>query len=83
MTQSEAHNVLASKPPRGLLRFLLRLPIWLYQLHLGFLLGHRFLLLTHTGRRSGLLRRTVVEVVSYDRRYQWNPERRAFVALAP
>ena len=67
MTESEIRNVLASNPPRGLLRFLLRLPIWLYRWHLGFLLGHRFLLLTHTGCKSGLKRQTVVEVVSYDR----------------
>jgi hypothetical protein len=30
--------------PHGLLRFGLRLPIWLYRLHLGWLLGNRFLL---------------------------------------
>ncbi len=45
---------------------LLRLPIFLYHAHLGWLLGSRFLLLTHCGRRSGLDRQTVVEVVLYD-----------------
>jgi deazaflavin-dependent oxidoreductase (nitroreductase family) len=54
-------------PPRGVLRTLLRLPVWLYRWRLGFLLGHRFLLLVHTGRRSGLRRETVLEVVRYDR----------------
>lgn len=48
-------------------RWLSRLPIWLYRAHLGWLLGHRFLLLTHTGRTSGLKRQTVLEVVRHDR----------------
>jgi deazaflavin-dependent oxidoreductase (nitroreductase family) len=53
-------------PPRGFLRFGLKLPIWLYRLHLGWLLGKRFLLLTHTGRKSGKLHQTVIEVVRHD-----------------
>jgi deazaflavin-dependent oxidoreductase (nitroreductase family) len=52
--------------PRGLLRWGYRLPIALYRLHLGWLLGHRFLLLVHRGRASGQMHRTVLEVVSYD-----------------
>ncbi|MBN2083939.1 MAG: nitroreductase family deazaflavin-dependent oxidoreductase [Anaerolineales bacterium] len=55
------------KPPRGLARLGFRLPIWFYRLGLGGLLGTRFLLLTHTGRKSGLPRRTVLEVVRCDR----------------
>jgi deazaflavin-dependent oxidoreductase (nitroreductase family) len=42
------------------------LPIYLYRLDLGWLLGHRFLLLAHRGRKSGLLHQTVLEVVLYD-----------------
>ena len=57
---------LRKRSPSGLLRLLLRLPIWLYRLRLGFLLGNRFLMLTHTGRKSGLARQTVLEVVRYD-----------------
>ena len=53
-------------PPRGVMRTLLALPIWLYHANLGFLLGHRFLLLVHTGRKSGVRRETVLEVVDYD-----------------
>ena len=53
--------------PHGLLRFGLRLPIWLYRLHLGWLFGNRFLLLTHIGRKSGLPRQTVIEVVKHDK----------------
>ncbi|HLZ70694.1 MAG TPA: nitroreductase family deazaflavin-dependent oxidoreductase [Dehalococcoidia bacterium] len=55
-------------PPSGLLRRALQLPALLYRVHLGRLLGHRFLLLTHRGRRSGRVRHTVLEVVRYDRR---------------
>src|SRR6266511_3711376 len=53
-------------PVRGRLRALLRLPIWLYRLRLGWLLGERGLMLTHIGRKSGQLRRTVLEVGGYD-----------------
>ena len=49
-------------PPRGW-----RLPIWLYRLKLGRVLGHRALLLTHIGRVSGKPRRAVLEVVHYDK----------------
>jgi deazaflavin-dependent oxidoreductase (nitroreductase family) len=54
-------------PVRGLLRFGVRLPLWLYRAHLGRLLGERFLRLTHIGRTSGQLHQTVLEVVDHDR----------------
>lgn len=54
------------RPPTGILRFLLTIPNALYAVHLGRLLGHGFLLLTHRGRKSGQLRRVVLEVVRYD-----------------
>ena len=44
-------------------RRLARLPGRLYDWDLGWLLGHRFLRLTHVGRRSGRTYRTVLEVV--------------------
>jgi deazaflavin-dependent oxidoreductase (nitroreductase family) len=44
-------------------RAIARAPIWLYRLGLGGLLGHRFVLLTHTGRNSGRPRQVVLEVV--------------------
>jgi deazaflavin-dependent oxidoreductase (nitroreductase family) len=56
-----------SKPPRGLARLAFRLPIGMYRLGLGGLFGTRFLLLTHTGRKSGRERKTVLEVVRYDK----------------
>ncbi len=41
-------------------------PVGPYRLHLGWLLGHRFLLITHRGRRSGRLRQTGVMILHYD-----------------
>lgn len=55
------------RKPYGLLRWGFNLPIMLYRARLGWLLGRRFLLLTHRGRTTGKLRRTVLEVVQYDR----------------
>ncbi len=49
----------------GALLYLFRAPVCLYRWRLGWLLGHRLLLLSHTGRRSGLRRQTVLEVVDY------------------
>jgi deazaflavin-dependent oxidoreductase (nitroreductase family) len=57
---------IGNKKPGGLLLFGFRLPIWLYRMHLGWVLGGRFLLLTHTGRRSGQVHQTVIEVVRHD-----------------
>ncbi|WP_435214776.1 nitroreductase family deazaflavin-dependent oxidoreductase [Streptomyces sp. bgisy034] len=55
------------QPPTGWRRLAFRLPIRLYRAGLGPLLGTRFLLLHHTGRKSGRRRQVVLEVVSYDR----------------
>lgn len=52
--------------PGGITRFFFRLPIWLYRLRLGWLLGSRFVMIQHTGRKSGLPRYAVVEVVRHD-----------------
>jgi deazaflavin-dependent oxidoreductase (nitroreductase family) len=46
-------------------RRLLRAPAKLYDWHAGWLLGERFLLLTHVGRRSGRPYRTMLEVVGH------------------
>jgi deazaflavin-dependent oxidoreductase (nitroreductase family) len=62
--------------PGPLTRRLLRAPTWLYRARLGVLLGHRFLMITHSGRRSGRLYRTVVEVVGRI------PQQGEFVVLA-
>jgi deazaflavin-dependent oxidoreductase (nitroreductase family) len=52
--------------PGALMRRVLRVPVFLYRWRLGSLLGHRFLLLTHVGRRSGRTHHTVLEVVRFD-----------------
>jgi len=62
--------------PRGLLRLLFRLPVWLYRLGLGWLLGQRFLLINHVGRKSGKRYQTVVEVARRD------PEEDAYVVAS-
>ena len=48
------------KPVTGLKRIMFRAPIFLYRIGLGGLLGKRFLLLNHIGRK------TVMEVVNHD-----------------
>ena len=55
------------QPPRGFSRLLYRLPIWLFRVHMGWMLGKRFLLLTHTGRKSGVARQSVLEVLVYEK----------------
>ena len=52
--------------PHGLARLAFRLPILFYSAGLGNLLGTRFVRLTHTGRKSGRPRQSVLEVVHYD-----------------
>jgi deazaflavin-dependent oxidoreductase (nitroreductase family) len=64
-TRGPNPRLLRSKPT-GALRLALRLPIYLYHLNLGWLLVHRFLLLIHRGRESGLLRETASEVILYE-----------------
>ncbi|MEP6844332.1 MAG: nitroreductase family deazaflavin-dependent oxidoreductase [Pseudolysinimonas sp.] len=56
-------------------RWLVRAPIALFRVGLGFLFGGRLLLLEHTGRTSGLTRFVVLEVVS-------RPAPRSFVVAS-
>lgn len=63
-------RALFGRSPSRLLRAFFKAPGWLYRLRLGWLLGHRFILLTHRGRKSGRAYRTVLEVVCYDARRQ-------------
>lgn len=55
-----------TQPPRGLLRWFNRFPIWIYRLGLGSLFGRRMLLLEHKGRKTGNTRQAVLEVVDHD-----------------
>jgi deazaflavin-dependent oxidoreductase (nitroreductase family) len=43
-----------------------KVPGWLYRKRLGWILGKRFLSVTHRGRKTGLSRQTVLEVIIYD-----------------
>lgn len=52
-------------PPRPLV-VLFGLPRHLYSHGWGWVLGHRFLQLTHSGRRSGRTYSTILEVVHFD-----------------
>ena len=54
------------RPPRGFLHGAFKLPTLLYHAHLGWVVGHRFLMLTHRGRRTGWVHETVLEVLHYD-----------------
>ena len=62
-----AQQTLSKKPPRGCSRTLWRMPIFLYRIGLGGLMGDRMLLLEHTGRVSGKTRQAVIEIVRHDR----------------
>ncbi len=59
-------TALAPSRPTGLLKLTFTLPRYLYRWHLGWLLGHRCLMITHIGRKTGSLRQTVLEVAHYD-----------------
>ena len=61
------HGVMATRLGAGK-RFLYRLPIPLYQAGLERVLGRRFLCLDHKGRVTGVIRRTVLEVIAHDGR---------------
>lgn len=50
---------------KGFLWYVFRAPVYLYRWRLGWLLDRRALMLTHIGRRTGLRRQTVLEVVQY------------------
>ena len=64
------------RPPTGVSRFFYRLPIWLYRQRLGWMMGNRFVLLNHIGRKSGQVRQVVLEVVKYE------PDSRELVVCA-
>jgi deazaflavin-dependent oxidoreductase (nitroreductase family) len=56
----------APPKPQGLLKWAFHLPRYLYRWHLGWVLGHFCLMITHVGRKTGRLRQTVLEVIYYD-----------------
>lgn len=52
--------------PAGWWRLLLRAPIPLFRRGLGWVFGHRLLLLNHVGRVTGTMHQTILEVVEHD-----------------
>jgi deazaflavin-dependent oxidoreductase (nitroreductase family) len=58
---------MTAAPPNAALRRVFRAPVYLYHWKCGWLLGRRFLLLIHVGRRTGRRRHTVLEVMEYRR----------------
>lgn len=66
VNQGSTSEIAVHKRPGHAAKWLLRAPTKLYDLHAGWLLDHRFLRLTHVGRRSGRRYRTMLEVVSAD-----------------
>ncbi|MDX2682649.1 nitroreductase family deazaflavin-dependent oxidoreductase [Streptomyces soliscabiei] len=65
MPHRETHSV-TPPPPTGWRRLVARTPVLLFRAGLGPVVGRRFLLLQHVGRRTGLDRRTVLEVVAHE-----------------
>jgi len=61
---------LAHRRPYGIYRWLANAPRWFYRLGLGWVLGHRVAQVTHRGRKSGQIRRTILEVLHYDPKTQ-------------
>lgn len=48
--------------PDGLWKWVLHAPTWLFRARLGVLMGSRFVMIEHRGRKSGTLYRTPLEV---------------------
>lgn len=69
--------MLLQEKPKGFMRLWFRSPLVLYRLGLGWVGGHQFLLLTHRGRRTGLLHQTVLKVLHF------NPATGEAIIMAP
>ena len=52
--------------PKGLTKWFLDAPRWMFKARLGFLFGNRFGMLEHVGRKSGKVYQTPLEVVIHD-----------------
>ncbi len=57
-------------PPHGIVHWFYRFPIFFYRSGMGWMMGQRFIYLTHTGRKSGVERHTVLEVIRHDKTAQ-------------
>lgn len=61
-----AEKIKETPSPSGLKKLAARMPLTLYRTGFGWVLGGRFLRLTHLGRKSGLPRQVVLEVAGRD-----------------
>lgn len=61
MSNSKIISERLAYPSSPLLKYLYKMPILLYRLGLGNLMGRLFMIMTTTGRKSGLPRRTAIE----------------------
>src|SRR5205085_6706306 len=68
MRRSKIMSITVTPPskPKGILKWSFLLPRYLYRWHLGWILGHRGLMVTHIGRKTARRRQTVLEVVHYN-----------------
>ena len=69
-----------ASPPGPILKPLLGVPAALYRARVGWLMGRRFLLLNHRGRRSGRRYETVLEVLRWD---PWRDEATVISGFGP
>ncbi len=63
-------------PPAFIARFF-KLPLFFYRIGMGWVFGKRFMVLTHVGRKSGKVHRSVLAVLGYD------PKTREIKAVSP
>jgi deazaflavin-dependent oxidoreductase (nitroreductase family) len=63
---AKGESARVERKAQGIGRWFSKWPVLIYRLHLGWLLGHRFLLVTHCGRCSRKMRQTGVMVLHYD-----------------
>lgn len=72
MSQAHSPSPLAGIAARLLRsRRLMRAPIWIYKVRAGALFGARMLMLEHVGRKSGIARLAVLEVVDHPAPDTW------------
>lgn len=62
-----AEQKTSNYPPSGLLRILFRIPVYFYRVGLGWMFGKRFVLINHTGRKTGKQHQAVAEVVELEK----------------
>lgn len=65
-TSKAASAATGNQNPPAFISQFFKLPLILYRLGLGWMMGKRFVVLTHVGRRSGKVYRSVLAVVAFD-----------------